>query len=311
MPFGRFAFEACIAARTSSVLMPYLFSAKGSSSTRTAGSEPPPISTSPTPSTCDSRWRDHIRDRLVDLPRRLRLRGKREDDHRRRGRVRLAVGRVAAQGGRQVDAARVDRRLHLARGAVDVAAEVELQGHARRPGRARRGDLVDAGDRAEVALERRRDARRHRLGARAGDARADGDDGEVDLRSGETGSTKKAPMPASAIPTVSRTVPIGRLTKGLERFMAPARTLSRLARRATKPRSGRVCRFASAVDAAHRLLCGARTRGPSRNSRRSLRSLCSDTATSQSTKRAARAATQPPLLDASHEATHPARTRLC
>jgi hypothetical protein len=47
---------AWIAARTSSVLMPNLFSANGSNSTRTAGSEPPPISTSPTPSTCATRW---------------------------------------------------------------------------------------------------------------------------------------------------------------------------------------------------------------------------------------------------------------
>ena len=35
---------------------------------------------------------------------------------------------------------------------------------------------------------------------------------------GETGSTKKAPMPASATPIVSSTVPIGRRTKGCERF---------------------------------------------------------------------------------------------
>ena len=37
---------------------------------------------------------------------------------------------------------------------------------------------------------------------------------------GETGSTKNAPMPASATPTVSSTVPIGRRTKGAERFMS-------------------------------------------------------------------------------------------
>jgi hypothetical protein len=50
------ALLAWIAARTSSVLMPRRLSEYGSSSMRTAGSEPPPISTSPTPSTCDRRW---------------------------------------------------------------------------------------------------------------------------------------------------------------------------------------------------------------------------------------------------------------
>ncbi|MNK97624.1 hypothetical protein D3C87_1179680 [compost metagenome] len=45
-----------IVLRTSSSEMPYLFSAVGFSSTRTAGSEAPPIVTWPTPSTCDSFW---------------------------------------------------------------------------------------------------------------------------------------------------------------------------------------------------------------------------------------------------------------
>ena len=37
---------------------------------------------------------------------------------------------------------------------------------------------------------------------------------------GETGRTKKAPMPARAMAMVSRTVAMGRLTKGSDRFMA-------------------------------------------------------------------------------------------
>jgi hypothetical protein len=53
---GRVALLAWIAARTSSVLMPYWLSANGSSSIRTAGSEPPPICTSPTPSICSNCW---------------------------------------------------------------------------------------------------------------------------------------------------------------------------------------------------------------------------------------------------------------
>ena len=51
-PRGRLAFDACSAARTSSMLTPRRFRENGISSTRTAGSVPPPSSTSPTPGTC-------------------------------------------------------------------------------------------------------------------------------------------------------------------------------------------------------------------------------------------------------------------
>jgi len=44
--------------------------------------------------------------------------------------------------------------------------------------------------------------------------------GKSTCGSGETGNTKNAPMPASATPTVSSTVAIGRRTKGAERFTA-------------------------------------------------------------------------------------------
>ena len=42
--------------RTSSSEIPYCVSAFGSSSTRTAGSDPPPTVTSPTPVTCATFW---------------------------------------------------------------------------------------------------------------------------------------------------------------------------------------------------------------------------------------------------------------
>ncbi len=51
---GRLALAAAIAARTSSSPTPYLLSACGFSSTRTAGSELPPTLTWPTPSICES-----------------------------------------------------------------------------------------------------------------------------------------------------------------------------------------------------------------------------------------------------------------
>ncbi len=45
-----------MALRTSSRATPYWSSRRGSSCTRTAGSELPPISILPTPCTCDSFW---------------------------------------------------------------------------------------------------------------------------------------------------------------------------------------------------------------------------------------------------------------
>jgi hypothetical protein len=46
--------------------------------------------------------------------------------------------------------------------------------------------------------------------------------GKSTCGNGATGNTKKPPIPASATPMVSSTVPIGRLTKGAERFIAPS-----------------------------------------------------------------------------------------
>ncbi len=42
--------------------------------------------------------------------------------------------------------------------------------------------------------------------------------GKSTCGSGETGSTKNAPMPASAMPSVRSTVAMGRLTNGSDRF---------------------------------------------------------------------------------------------
>ena len=53
-PVGRFTFVAASTPRIFSRLIPYLFKAVGFSSTRTAGSEEPPMNTCPTPLTCDS-----------------------------------------------------------------------------------------------------------------------------------------------------------------------------------------------------------------------------------------------------------------
>ena len=100
----------------------------GLSSTRTAGSELPPTSTWPTPSTCDSFCGRIVEAASYIWPVRQRVRGQRQDQDRRVGRVDLAVGRIAAQVGRQVGARGVDRRLHVARGAVDVAVRGRTAG---------------------------------------------------------------------------------------------------------------------------------------------------------------------------------------
>ena len=54
-PFGRLALVDVIAVRTSSKPIPSLLRSVGFSSTRTAGSDPPPTVTWPTPFTCDRR----------------------------------------------------------------------------------------------------------------------------------------------------------------------------------------------------------------------------------------------------------------
>jgi len=111
-----------------------------------------------------------------------RRRGQRDDHDRRVGRVHLPVGRIVRQRRRQLAAGRIDRRLDLDRRVVDVPVQVELQDHPGAPERRRRRDLVDPGDAAERPLERRRHGRRHRLGARTGQARRHRDDRELDLR---------------------------------------------------------------------------------------------------------------------------------
>ncbi len=105
-----------------------------------------------------------------------------EDHDRSIGRIDLAIAGIAGESRRQRAAGRVDRRLHVARRAVDVAVEIELQHDARRPERAGRGHLGDAGDAPERALERHGDGRGHGFGTRARQRRRHRDGREVDPR---------------------------------------------------------------------------------------------------------------------------------
>ena len=127
--------------RTSSRVRPTPASASGSTCTRTAGCWPPPTKTWPTPSTCEIFCARTVLAASKTCASGSGLRGEREDQDRRVGRVDLAVVRAERQVGRQLAAGGVDGRLHVARRRVDVAVEIELQGDRRRAERARRGHL--------------------------------------------------------------------------------------------------------------------------------------------------------------------------
>ena len=88
----------------------------------------------------------------------------------------------AGMPGRQQRHHRGDRGLHVDRGAVDVAVEIELQRDVGAARAARRGHRVEAGDGRELALERAGDRRRHRAGIAARQAGADVERRVVDLR---------------------------------------------------------------------------------------------------------------------------------
>ena len=119
---------------------------------------------------------------ILDGRERQRPRRRAERQHRRVGRIDLAVhGRVREVTG-QERGGRVDGRLHLLLGDVDRERQIELQGHDGRAARADRRHLLEARQLAELPLERRGDARGHDVGARARIERDDLDGRVVDLR---------------------------------------------------------------------------------------------------------------------------------
>ncbi|MHC2860052.1 hypothetical protein ACVIYH_001130 [Bradyrhizobium diazoefficiens] len=88
--------------------------------------------------------RQHRIGNVVDRARRQCLRGQCQHEDGRAGRVRFPEARQGRQIARQVHQRGVDRGLHVARGLVDVAADVELELDVGDAERRRRGDLVDA-----------------------------------------------------------------------------------------------------------------------------------------------------------------------
>jgi hypothetical protein len=128
------------------------------------------------------RLREDRRGQIVELRARQRVRGERENQDRRVGGIDLVIGRIAAQAGWQIGARGIDGRLHVARRAVDVAIQTELQRYARGTHRALRRHLRHVGNLSEVPFKRTRDAVGHRIGTRARQARLHGNSREVDLR---------------------------------------------------------------------------------------------------------------------------------
>ncbi len=127
---------------------------------------------------------------VVDLAQRARVRGQHQGEDRRVGRIDLVVHRRIRQVGRQGAARRVDRRLYVLAGSVDVAALVELDDDRRETGRAVRAHRGDAGDLAELALQRRGHQRGHRRGAGAGILRRHHQARRIDV--GQCGDRQRA-----------------------------------------------------------------------------------------------------------------------
>ncbi len=90
-----------------------------------------------------------------------RLRGERENDDGRIRGIGFAPGRIPRQIRGQLATGGIDGGLHVAAGAIDIAAEVKLQNHDGEAELADGSHLVDAGNAAKHALERRGYRRGH------------------------------------------------------------------------------------------------------------------------------------------------------
>jgi len=88
----------------------------------------------------------------------------RQDQHRALVGIGFAVGWRLRQACGQIRDRGIDRGLHVFGGVGGLARGIELQHHGRTAERARTRHLVDARNRAEMALECRRDGGGHRLG---------------------------------------------------------------------------------------------------------------------------------------------------
>ena len=119
---------------------------------------------------------------VADLVDRQGVGGQRQRQDRRVGRVHLGVDRRVGKVGRQRTRGGVDRGLHVLRGGIHAAVEVELQRDLAGALGALRGHRDQTRDLAELALQRGGDQGLHGFRAGAGKLGGHLDGGEVDLR---------------------------------------------------------------------------------------------------------------------------------
>ena len=112
----------------------------------------------------------------------VHARGQREDYDRSVGGINFPIRRVARQIRRKIAAGGVNSGLHVPGGAVDIAVQVKLHRDAGGPKSTRRRHLRDAGNSAELALERRRHRGSHDFRARSRQTRSNRDGRKVHLR---------------------------------------------------------------------------------------------------------------------------------
>src|SRR5207302_1215302 len=128
---------------------------------------------------------------IVELRGRDIVRNQREHPDRRISRISFSICGLAGKIGGKLAASRVDGGLNVAGGGVDIAIQIKLKSDARVAEAARGSHLRDAGDAAELALERSGDGRGHGLRARSGQAGSDANRREIDLRQRRNGQESK------------------------------------------------------------------------------------------------------------------------
>ena len=119
---------------------------------------------------------------LVQRPRRQGRRRDNEVENRLIGRVDFGKGRRRGHSLRQQPGRLGDGALHVDRGPVEAPVQIELQRDLRRAERVHRGHRLEARDRRELILERRRHRRAHRFRVGAWKLRRDEQRREVDVR---------------------------------------------------------------------------------------------------------------------------------
>jgi len=121
---------------------------------------------------------------VIDLGRGNIVRGQGENQNGSVRGIDLAIVRLAGKIGRELASSSVDGRLNVARGGVDIATEIELESDVGGTEAAGGGHLRNAGDAAELALERSGHGGGHCFRAGTWQISANRDGREINLREG-------------------------------------------------------------------------------------------------------------------------------